>query len=78
MLKMILLNGEKIANNTSATKQQINGPGAKPLNYNATSKGRLCSTEMHKERRGKKNIEFNLIAINNIPNSTIKCIVLFV
>lgn len=74
---MILLNGEKIANNTTATKQQINGPGAKPLNYNAASKERLCSTELHKERR-KKNMEFNLIAIKNIPNSTIKCIVLSV
>lgn len=49
--KIILLNGEKIANNTTATKQQINGPDGKDLNYSAASKGRLCNTKLHK---GKK------------------------
>lgn len=56
---MILLNGEKIANNTTATKQQINWPDSKDLNYSCESKGSLCNAELHK---GKKT-EFHLIAI---------------
>lgn len=61
--KMILLNGEKIANSTTATKQQINGPDGKDLNYNAASEGKLCSTELHKGKNiTKQNMEFNLRA----------------
>lgn len=43
--------GKKIANNTTATKQQINGPDGKDLNYNSASKGSLCNAELHKEKK---------------------------
>lgn len=54
--KMISLNGEKIANNTTATKQQINGPDGKDLNYNAASEEIFYHTDLHKDKKKPENL----------------------